>query len=268
MPSFQPWSIARAALCAAALLLSAPLSAALHTEVVEYQDGDVKLKGYLAYDDSIEGPRPAVLVAPEWWGLNDYTRGRAEMLAELGYVAFAVDMYGDGKTTDDPKQAEAWMKAITADAGAWQNRAKAGFAALKKQQDVDPEQLAAIGYCFGGSTVMQLAYAGADLAGVASFHGSLPPAPAGVKLKPSVLIAHGDADPMVPPERVKAFTDALNAAGADWQLLSYSGAQHAFTNPAADDYKIPGVKYDEKADARSWDALQLFLGEVFGEGLQ
>lgn len=260
----------RIALAALALgltgLLLAPLTvlAEVQTKAIEYQDGDARLKGWLAWDDSIEGPRPAVLVAHEWWGLNEYAKQRAEMLAELGYVAFALDMYGDDKVTEHAKDAKGWMEQIAANTDAWQARAKAGLEVLKAQPDVDPERIAAVGYCFGGSTVMQLAYAGAPLAGVVSFHGALPPAPAGVTVSTPVLVAHGEADPMVPPERVAAFKKALDAAGADWQFIGYSGALHAFTNPNADEYGIEGLKYDEDADRRSWEAMQAFLDEVFG----
>ena len=247
-----------------ALLLPLPAGAAIQTEAVQYKDGDQVLTGYLSYDDALTGKRPGVLVAHEWWGLNDYAKKRARMLAELGYVAFAADLYGDHKVTTHAADAQGWMDQITANQAAWQKRALAGLDALKASDKVDGARLAAIGYCFGGSTVMQLAYAGADLKGVVSFHGALPPAGAGqAPIKPSVLIAHGGKDPMVPPERVAAFTQGLDAAGADWELVTYAGAEHAFTNPDADRWGIPGVKYDAKADARSWALMQAFLREVF-----
>jgi len=248
-----------------ALLLPVGVEAAVQTEAVEYRDGEQVLTGYLAYDDAVTGKRPGVLVAHEWWGLNDYAKQRTQQLAQLGYVAFAADLYGNHKVTTHAKDAEGWMKQITANAQAWQRRALAGLDALKASDKVDGERLAAIGYCFGGSTVMQLAYAGADLDGVVSFHGALPPADAVAqqRIKPSVLIAHGAKDPLVPPERVAAFTAALDAAGADWELATYAGAEHAFTNPAADSFGIPGIKYDAKADARSWALMQDFLREVF-----
>jgi dienelactone hydrolase len=253
----------------AAILLCAPLAAgaAIQTERVEYRDGDTVLTGYLSYDDAIEGKRPGILVIHEWWGLNDYAKRRAEMLAELGYVAFAADMYGDNKVTDHAPDAQGWMQQITENQDAWRQRAMAGLDALKTSERVDTDKLAAIGYCFGGATVMQMAYAGADLDGVVSFHGSLPPAsdvqPG--QIKPSILIAHGRNDSFVPPERIGAFKNALDAAGADWQMVIYSGAQHGFTNPNADAYGMDALAHDPKADARSWTLMQGFFEEIFAE---
>jgi len=251
------------------LVLSLPLAAgaAVKTESVEYQDGDAPLTGYLVYDDSIGEKRPGVIVVHEWWGLNDYARKRAEMLAELGYVAFALDMYGDNRVTEHASEAGGWLKQITENVDAWQRRALAGLDILKGQERVDSERLAAIGYCFGGATVMQMAYAGADLDGVVSFHGSLPPPSEAQQdnIKARVLVAHGNADPMVPPERVMAFQQALDAAGADWQLVSYGGAKHGFTNPDAGKYGLEALAYDPKADARSWALMQSFLAEVFAD---
>jgi dienelactone hydrolase len=249
-----------------ALLLSClPLSALaeLKTETITYQDGGTTLKGYLAYDDSITEKRPGVLVVHEWWGLNEYAKQRAEMIAELGYVAFAADMYGDDKVTEHAADAKGWMQQITSNVDAWRARAEAGLDVLKRQEQVDPDKLAAIGYCFGGATVMQLAYGGADLDGVVSFHGSMPPAPEGVKIKPAVLAAHGYDDEFEPPERVAAFQKSLEAAGADWQLVIYGGAHHGFTNPNADEYGMENVEYNAKADRRSWELMQSFLSEVF-----
>ncbi len=247
-----------------ALSLSGAASAAVKTEAVQYRDGDQVLTGYLSYDDALTGPRPGVMVVHEWWGLNDYAKKRAEMLAELGYVAFAADMYGDNKVTTHAPDAKGWMMQITENQAAWQQRALAGLETLKASDKVNPQRLAAVGYCFGGATVMQLAYAGADLDGVVSFHGSLPPASADQQenIKASVLVAHGEKDPMVPAERINAFRQALDAAGADWQMVTYAGAEHAFTNPDADKSGVPGLKYDPKADARSWALMQDFLKEV------
>jgi dienelactone hydrolase len=240
-------------------------SAEIRTETIEYQDGDKTLKGYLVYDDAIEGKRPGVLVVHEWWGLNEYAKQRAEMIAELGYIAFAPDMYGDDKITDHAPDANAWMEQITGNVDAWRTRALAGLEVLKGNEQVDTDKLAAIGYCFGGATVMQLAYAGADLGGVVSFHGSLPPAPDGAAIKPAVLAAHGYADSFVPPERVDAFQQSLAAADADWQFVVYGGARHSFTNPNAGSYGIEDLQYDADADRRSWALMQSFLTEVFGD---
>ena len=253
----------------ALLLFALPFAAqaAVKTENVEYRDGDTTLKGFIYYDDALEGKRPGVIVVHEWWGLNDYAKQRAEMLAELGYVAFAIDMYGNEKVTEHGEDAKAWMTQITQNVEAWQKRALLGLDILKKHELVDMDYTAAIGYCFGGATVMQMAYAGADLDGVVSFHGSLPPATEAQQknIKAKILVAHGDADGFVPPERIAAFKRALDAANADWQMMIYGGARHSFTNPGADEYGIDGIKYDEKADERSWALMQSFLDEVFSE---
>ncbi len=249
------------------LLLVLPLAAqaAIKSEAIEYQDGDTHLRGYLYYDDAVSGKRPGVIVVHEWWGLDDYAKRRAEMLAGLGYAAFALDMYGDNKVTTHAKDAKGWSTQITQNTDAWRRRALAGLDALKADQHVDPQRLAAVGYCFGGSTVMQMAYAGADLGGVVSFHGSLPtPAEGeGKQIKASILAAHGEADSFVPPEKVAAFKSALEAAKADWEFISYGGAVHAFTNPDAASHGIDNIRYDERADKRSWATMKAFLEEVF-----
>ncbi|MEA3276624.1 MAG: dienelactone hydrolase family protein [Pseudomonadota bacterium] len=251
------------------VLFTLPFAAfgAVQTETLEYKDGDTTLKGFLVYDDAIEGTRPGVILVHEWWGLNDYARERAEMLAELGYVAFAVDMYGDNKVTSHAEEAGGWMKQITENVEAWQQRALLGLEILKKHELVHGDHLAAVGYCFGGATVMQMAYSGADLDGVVSFHGSLPPAtPEQQKnIKANVLVAHGEADAFVPAERIAAFKSALDAAGVDWQMATYGGARHAFTNPGAGAYGIENLQYDEQADARSWALMQAFFDEIFAE---
>lgn len=251
----------------ALLLFTLPVAAfaALKTEAVQYQDGDTKLKGYLVYDDAIEGKRPGVIVVHEWWGLDDYAKKRTEMLAELGYVAFAADMYGDDKVTNHADEASGWMKQITANVDAWQRRALLGLEILKVHEQVDDSKLAAIGYCFGGATVMQMAYSGANLDGVVSFHGSLPPATEEQQknIKARVLVAHGVADTFVPAERIAAFQTALDAAGTDWQMVTYGGARHGFTNPGAGEYGIDALEYDPDADARSWALMQSFFGEIF-----
>jgi len=253
----------------APLLFVLPLAvqAAIKTETVSYEDGETALKGFLVYDDAVKGRRPGIIVVHEWWGLNDYVKRRAELLAERGFVAFAVDMYGDDKVTEHAKDAKAWMTQITKNIAAWQQRALLGLDILKKHPLVDPDRTAAIGYCFGGATVMEMAYAGADLDGVVSFHGSLPPATTEQqkKIKAKVLVAHGAEDPFVPPERVLAFQRALDAAGADWQMVTYGGALHGFTNPEADAYGMDGVKYDKEADRRSWALMQSFFKEIFAE---
>jgi len=247
------------------LFLSTTSHAALKTERVNYSDGEVQLQGYLTWDDAVKGKRPGILVAHEWWGLNDYVRRRAEMLAKLGYVAFAMDMYGKEKATEHGNEAKEWMGQITANGEAWRRRALAGLEVLRKSKQVDPERLGAVGYCFGGATVMQLAYAGADLRGVASFHGSLPPPGPGEgkNIKARIFAATGAADAFVPPERVQQFQRALDEAGADWMMLTYGHARHAFTNPDAGKYGIENLQYNADADRRSWAAMQAFFKEVF-----
>jgi dienelactone hydrolase len=251
------------------LLLSGTVNAVMHQETVTYQDGDVELKGQLFWDDAFTGQRPGVLVAHEWWGLNDYAKLRAEMLAESGYVAFAADMYGDGKMTRHASEAKGWKQQITANVDSWQHRAELALEKLKDHPKVDGEKLAAIGYCFGGATVMQLAYAGADLDGVISFHGSLPKATPeqAARIKARVLVAHGDADDFVSEEQIAEFKAALSKAGTDWELNTYSQAKHSFTNPYADGYGLDGLAYQEQADRRSWARMLAFFEEIFEEEL-
>jgi dienelactone hydrolase len=241
--------------------------AAIQTKAVAYADEDVALTGHLYWDDSIEGKRPGVLVIHEWWGLNDYARERARMLAELGYVAFAADMYGNDQVTDQPSQAQEWMQEVTADVELWRQRAALGLDQLKASELVDPARTAAIGYCFGGGTVMQMAYGGAPVLGVVSFHGSLPAAPEEVwgKIGPEILVLHGQADSFIAPEVVTNFQNKLEAAGANWEMDIYGGARHGFTNPDAGDYGIENLAYDAQADARSWSRMQAFFDELFAD---
>jgi dienelactone hydrolase len=237
--------------------------AAVTSEAVEYEHDGEKLTGYLYYDDAVTEKRPGVLVIHEWWGLNDYAKKRASMLAELGYVAFAADMYGSGKVTDKPAQAKEWMTEIVSDVDNWRARADAGLAQLKASDKVDADKLAAIGYCFGGGSVFQMAYGGSDIDGIVSFHGSLPAAPENADIKTKILAYHGNADAMLPAEVVNKFTGALENTDADWQFVSFGGARHGFTNPNVGDYGIDNLKYDENADKRSWAGMQAFFDEIF-----
>ncbi len=239
--------------------------AKVQTKAVEYLSEDVPLTGHLCWDDSIEGKRPGVLLIHEWWGLNDYAKQRARMLAELGYVAFAADMYGNGQVTDQPSQAREWMQEVTADEELWGQRADLGLTQLKASEHVDPDKTAAIGYCFGGGTVLKMAYANADTLGVVSFHGSLPAAPesAAGGIGPKVLVLHGQADNFVDPEIVTNFQDKLEAADANWEMDIYGGARHGFTNPDVGAYGIDNLQYDAQADARSWARMQAFFDELF-----
>lgn len=239
-------------------------SAEVKTETIEYKDGETVLTGLLAWDDAATGKRPGVLVIHEWWGLNDYAKGRAEQLAAEGYVAFALDMYGDNKVTTHADEAGEWMQQITSSIDLWTRRAKLGLDVLKSQQQVDPGRAAAVGYCFGGATVMQMAYAGADLEAVVSFHGSLPPASEAVtSIEPRILVAHGRDDQFIPAERIVAFQEGLDRARADWEMTIYSGTRHGFTNPGAGEYGIDNLAYNETADKRSWAAMLRLFGEVF-----
>jgi dienelactone hydrolase len=222
-------------------------------------------EGYLAFDDTITGKMPGVLIVHEWWGLNDYVRGRAEELARMGYMAFALDMYGKGKFTEHPEEASAWMKMVNNNVEEWQQRAMAGLDVLKKQPQVDTSQIAAIGYCFGGATVQVLAYGGADLKGVVSFHGSLipPNAEQAARTRAKILICHGAQDPMNTPDSMVAYVKAMNATPIDWQFIVYGGTRHSFTNPGADKYGMDALAYNRSADRRSWQHMTDFFDELF-----
>jgi len=235
------------------------------SETVPYTDGEVSLEGYLAYDKAIGAKRPGVLIVHEWWGLNDYVRQRAEQLARMGYVAFAVDMYGKGKATEHPEEASEWMMKVTENIETWRNRAAAGLAQLRKHRLADDGRIAAIGYCFGGSTVQQLAYGGEDIKGVVSFHGSLVMPPEGITdgVPAKILILHGASDPMVEKGTVPDYITAMEKTGIDWQMIVYGGARHSFTNPKADQVKMDALAYDKTADRRSWAHMKLFFEELF-----
>ena len=248
-------------------------SANLVTRSVAYEQGGVKLVGYLAYDDgrAAHGKLPGVLVVHEWWGLNDYARSRAEQLAKLGYVAFALDMYGAGQSTTEAKQAGAWSGQFYG-SPLMAQRAQAGLDQLLATGLVDPARVAAIGYCFGGSTVQALAYSGAPLAGIVSFHGGLIPVPAdaAAKTKAKILICNGGADGLVPAKDINAFTAAMNAGKFDYQFISYANAIHAFTSPSADRLAAANgmqgkIGYHAAADHRSWQHLQDFFAEIFAK---
>jgi dienelactone hydrolase len=239
--------------------------AEIETKTVEYKQGDTRLIGYLAYPKDQQTPRPGILVVPEWWGLNDYAKSRAGQLAELGYVALAADIYGEGKTTTDPKEAGTLAKIYREDRALLRARARAGLETLKAQPMVDGKRLAAIGYCFGGTSVLELARSGANVNGVVSFHGGLDtPNPADARnIRAQVLALHGADDPFVPPEQVVAFQEEMRKAGVDWQFVAYGGAVHAFTNPASGDDNSKGTAYNASADRRSWNAMRQFFAELF-----
>ncbi len=242
-------------------------SAGVTTSEVTYTSGTTTLKGFIAYPATTE-KRPGVLVVHEWWGLNDYVRSRAKQLAELGYVAFAIDMYGDGKNTDHPEQAKEFMSATLANMAEAQKRFEAAQDRLIQDVRVDSQKVAAIGYCFGGATVLHMARAGDNqLKLVASFHGSLgteQPMPPGA-FEGKIFVAQGGADPFVPPEAVSAFKQEMNTAGAHYELVEYPNAKHAFTNPGAtaagQAAKLP-LEYNAEADAASWEHLKELLAAL------
>ncbi|MFW6127351.1 MAG: dienelactone hydrolase family protein [Thermodesulfobacteriota bacterium] len=236
------------------------------TQQVNYQQNDTILEGYLAYDDAVSGKRPGVLVVHEYWGLNEFARNKAEEVAKMGYVALAVDMYGQGKVTRDPEEARKWAGHVRS-TPLMRERAKAGLQILARHDLVDAKRLAAIGFCFGGTTVLELAYSGADVRGVASFHGGLTtPKPEEMKsIKANILVLHGADDPHVKAEAVDAFLQAMRQADVDWQMIFFGNTVHSFTNPEAGSDPSKGVAYNQKAAARSWNYLRTFLEEIFGQ---
>ena len=226
---------------------------------VSYQRGDTVMKGYVAHDDAIKGKRPGVIVVHEWWGHNDYARQRADMLARLGYIALAVDMYGDGKIADHPEDAGKFAGAVKKDMNVAKERFQAALNLLNAQSSADSSKTAAIGYCFGGGLVLEMARMGVDLDAVASFHGSLGTAsPAQSGIKPRILVFNGAADPFVKPEQVAAFKKEMDAADANYEFIEYPGVKHSFTNPDADKFgqkfNLP-LQYDAAADKASWQAM-------------
>src|SRR5437870_5213597 len=240
-------------------------TAAVQTKAITYKANDVECQGFLAWDDSVQGPRPGVLVVHEWWGLNDYARGRAEQLAKLGYIAFAADMYGEGKTAAHPKEAGEMASKVRANVGDWRKRATTALEVLKSQPQCDKNKLAAIGYCFGGSTALQLAYAGADLKAVVTFHAALPaPTETEAKqIKATILVCHGADDTFIPPAAIKAFREALDKAGVKYEFVAYPGAVHSFTVADADKHGLAGMKYDKAADEDSWKRMTALFAEKF-----
>jgi dienelactone hydrolase len=244
-------------------LSSTPVLAAIQTRTIEYKHGNTVLEGYLAYDDAITGKRPGVLVVHEWNGLQSFVKQRTEELAKLGYVAFAADIYGKGIRPNNPQESAAQATIYRQDRQLWRNRANAGLKVLQQHPLTDIQRIAAIGYCFGGTTVLELARSGANIAGVVSFHGNLDtPNPNDAKnIKAKVLVLHGADDPIVPDEQVQAFATEMREAKVDWQLISYGGAVHSFTNPAANN--PPQSLYNPVVEKRSWQALKQFFGEIF-----
>lgn len=250
----------------------APTAATTHDlkgEEVSYSAGDTTLKGYLVYDANQQGPRPGVLVVHEWWGHNEYTRERARMLARLGYTALAVDMYGDGKQAAHPDDAMKFSSEVAANAEGAKQRFEAAMKLLQEHPTTNADKIAAIGYCFGGAVVLNMARMGVDLDAVASFHGNLTPkqpAQPGV-IKGKVFVAHGAADPFIPDAQVEAFKKEMDAAQVDYTFVAYPDAKHAFTNPDAtalgEKFNLP-LAYQKEADVESWKTLEKILEEAFG----
>lgn len=246
------------------LLLTTNAYAKVIGQPIDYKDGDAALEGYLAYDDEISGQKPAVIVVPEWHGLNDYAKSRAEQLAALGYVGFAIDMYGKGIQAEDHEEAAQLSGVYRNDRNLMRVRAKAALDTLKTNPLVDTSKIAAIGYCFGGTTVLEMARAGFDLRGVASFHGALdtpmPVQPGDIKAK--ILVLQGGAD-VFTLKGLPGFKDEMQKAGADWNVVEFEGAAHSFTVPSAGNDPSTGKAYHADADKRSWEMLKDFLKEIF-----
>ena len=252
----------------ALLLVSIQAHAGIKTSEIKYTVGDQELTGYLAYDDSIKGKRPGVLVVHEWWGHNDHARKRAEMLAGAGYTAFALDMYGTGKVADHPKDAKEMMMAMFGNMDETTKRFQAAKKILMDHETVKSSKIASIGYCMGGGLSLAMGRAGEDLDGIIVLHGSLGtknPVAKGV-MKAQVLALIGEADPMIPSEQIEAFKKEMTAAGVKHEVVVYPGVKHSFTNPAATEigkkFDMP-VAYDEAADKDSWKRTQTFLKDIF-----
>lgn len=250
-----------------ALLFGSVASAAIKTETIDYRVGTTAMRGYLVYDDAVINKRPGVLVCHEWWGNNEFSQDRAKKLAAEGYVAFAVDMYGAGQITADPKQAGEWAGQLYADPQVVRDRAAAGLKILAEHKSTDPTKLAAIGFCMGGTVALELARSGAELDAVVCFHtsGLAAKVPAdNAKIKARVLVCHGAADTLVKPEVLQEFGKQMEEAKIDYQVLFLGGAKHSFTNKESDKFGIPGVGYQEKAEQRSWMAMKQVFADTLG----
>lgn len=237
----------------------------LKTQTINYRDGETQLEGYLAYNDEIADKRPAVLVAPDWSGKNAFACRKADKLAELGYLGFVLDMYGGGKTGNTKEEKSALIKPFIQDRLKLQKRILAAYETVKNFELVDRNLIGAIGFCFGGLCVLDLARSGADVTAVVSFHGLLN-APENISkksIKAKILVLHGFNDPMVTPDQVIAFGEEMTHANVDWEINIYSNAMHGFTNPEANDPGF-GTVYNKNVDSRSWLAMQAFFYETFG----
>jgi dienelactone hydrolase len=262
--------ITRTFISITAVVFALNVSAEIITEEISYQQGDTVMKGLIAYDDALEGKRPGILVVHEWWGHNAYARKRARMLAELGYTALAVDMYGDGKTADHPEDAGKFSKAVGSNLPLAKARFDAAVTTLQQQDTVEADKIAAIGYCFGGGILLNMARMGTDIDGVVSYHGSVATSSPAKKgdIKTRIRVFNGADDPFVKAEQIEAFKQEMDAAGADYKFVNYPGAMHSFTNPDADTFgkkfNLP-LAYNEDADKDSWQQTQVFFQEIFAE---
>ena len=253
------------------LIISLEAEAKMITKVIEYKDGDATLEGYFAYDTAVKSPlaekgkRPGIVVVHDWLGVGPYVKHRVEMLASLGYAAFAADIYGKGVRPNNPKDASATATIYKTNLKLMRERVNAALRELKKQEVVSATNVAAMGYCFGGTTALELARSGAPIKGVVSFHGGLGPQNPkdALNIKAKVLALHGADDPFVKEEEVKAFEQEMREAKVDWQLVKYSGAVHSFTNPEAGNDNSKGAAYNKSADERSWIAMKDFFAEIF-----
>jgi dienelactone hydrolase len=237
----------------------------MKTEDLTYQDGQLEMSGFVAYDETIAGTRPGILVVHEGTGFSAHVTERAKRLADLGYVAFAADMFGGRRQASKREEVMALIGELRNNPPKLRTRARTALAALAALPQVDATKLGGIGFCFGGTTVLELARDGADLRGVVSFHGNLEttaPAVAG-EVKANILVCTGADDPMIPPAQVQAFDDEMRKAGANYEILVYPGAVHSFTNPQADGSVAPGLRYHAEADHQSWDAMNAFFGDLF-----
>ncbi|MBI5863317.1 MAG: dienelactone hydrolase family protein [Planctomycetes bacterium] len=245
--------------------LAAAARAEIVTRSIEYKIGDKTFEGYLAYDDKVKDPQPGVLLVHEWWGVTEHTKNVTRQVAAMGYVAFAIDMYGKGVVAENTERAGELSGQFAKNDVLRRERAKAGYDVFVKMPQVDKKRVAAIGFCFGGTTVLHMAYSGLDIAGVVSFHGALvPPGEADLKnIKARILVLHGAADPLVPAEQVQKFQEGVAKAKADWQMVYYGGAGHSFTNPESVKLGMEGVGYNAPADARSRQHMKVFFDEIF-----
>ena len=243
--------------------------AKIFTKLVQYKTEGVTMNGYIAYEDSSPKKRAGILVVHEWWGHNEYARMRARSLAKLGYTAFAIDMYGNGKTANHPKKAGEYMQASFKNWGTSKARFNKALEILRAHKTVDPEKIASIGYCFGGTVSLKMALSGAELDGVVAFHSALPlqPPVSQGKIKTSLLVINGSEDAFLKPRTAASFIKGIHEANIDLTYINLKGIKHSYTNPKADEFnekfKIGNLKYDKQADERSWLTMQQFFKRIF-----